>query len=336
MNAPILFCHYGNSTYLPYVLEVARLTNPDKEIFLLGDQDNRWLGAAKNIKHYFFDDYRYGNEIETFDLVYRLVQGKRHNPIRGGKDWVNFVFKRWFYINNFLISQGIDDFWHFDSDNMILDALARHEKKFRRYDCTEQCNGICMNGYISKRSVVSQYIRTINGIFQNQKYLEDLQREFDQENEDFAFTEMRAYKIFKESKEYPIHSIRLNTIIDGSTFDDCICQEHGMEMERILYSKDIKKVYLSPHGEFYCQEKASHHFVKMNSLNLSWVPDSLFKIVLHQARKQSRRRGKGELNIAGLPTLGRTYNMRNSYKIKIKHLKTLLKKLFRCGNPRRK
>ena len=291
----------------------------------MGDHENRWLGAAKNIKHYFFDDYQLGNEIETFDQVYRPVQGKKHKQFKGGKDWLKFVFKRWFYVNNFLISQDIDDFWHFDSDNMILDSLAHHEEKFKSYDCTDQCNGMCMNGYISERSVVLKYVSKINHLFQDNEFLEEQQREFDELNESFAFTEMKAYKTFKECIGCGVKTIRLNTIIDGSTFDDAIRQEHGMEMECLLYGKNIKKVYLSPNGGFYCYQKTSDRFVKMNSLNLSWVPNTLFKIVLTQAKKQRNKDADIELDFSKMPTLGKIYRRKYYFKVLFRRLKALLK-----------
>ena len=208
MSAPIIFCHYSNSKYLPYVLEAARLTNPDKNIVLLGDSDNQWLENAKNIQHYYFRDYQYGAEIETFDQVYRLIQGKKHAHMKVGKDWVNFVFKRWFYIYNFVVSQGIGSFWHFDSDTMILDSLSGHESKFMPYDCTEQCNGICMNGFISNPSIVLRYIKKINELFQKEEYLKKQQKIFDELSPEYAFTEMEAYKTFKEEEN--VNSVRLN------------------------------------------------------------------------------------------------------------------------------
>ncbi len=333
MSAPVIFCHYGNSNYLPYVFETVRLTNPDKDIFLLGDKDNKWLESAKNIKHCFFNEYQYGAEIETFDQVYRLVQGKKHGNIRAGKDWVNFVFKRWFYIHNFLTSQGIGNFWHFDSDNMILDSLSHHERKFQPYDCTEQCNGNCMNGYISSPLVVLKYINKTNELFQNNEYLREQQVEFDERNENFAFTEMRAYKEFKEDKESSINSIKLRTIIDGSTFDDSICREHNMVMECLPSGKKIKKVHCSPDGKFYCYEKTSSNFVKMNSLNLSWVPVEFFQIVLTQVKKQLNKQINAKPNILQMPTLCEIYKRQQHLPwIALIKLKAILKKVKQLTN----
>ena len=301
MSAPIIFCHYGNSEYLPYVIEAAKMNNPDKEIFFLGDETNQWLGNRYPIHHCFFRDFQYGEEIELFDQSYQLIQGRSHNNIKWGEDWVNFVFKRWFYVYNLIFSKGITRFWHFDSDNMILDSLTCHEAKFKGYDCTEQCNGKCMNGFIANPSVVLGYIRKINGLFRDRHYLNAMQKEFDEVNPRYAFTEMRAYEAFKEEKR--IRSIRLNTIIDDSTFDDCICQEHGMAMEKLPFSKRVKKVYLSRDGGFYCREIVGNRLIRMISLNLSWVPIYLYKTVLFHAKRRTGPAEHVEPDIKSMPTL---------------------------------
>lgn len=301
MDAPIIFCHYGNSAYLPYVLEVSRINNRDKEIFLLGDQENRWISETLSIDHLFYQDYQYGTEIDLFDRVYKVIQGNKHNNIVGGRDWLNFVFKRWFYIYNFLISKGIEEFWHFDSDNMILSSLSSHEPKFRGYDCTEQCNGMCINGFISNPDIVLSYIRKINELFQNERYLQKQQKTYDEVQPTYAFTEMQAYKTFKEEER--IRTIRLNTIIDGSTFDDCICQEHNMEMERLPSGRKIKKIFLNVDGRFYCCQKGTNRLLQMNSLNLSWVPLYLFKTVFLHLKKTANSGKFIEPDTRRMPTL---------------------------------
>ena len=149
MPTPIIFCHYGNTEYLKYSLKCAKFNNPGCEIFLLGDQYNKIAAEKCGITHVFFNDLNYGNEIRLFDAIYKLIQGRLHEHMRGGRDWVKFVFKRWFFTYNFISRRNTEAFWHFDSDNMILDDLERHKEKFRRYDCTEQCGGMCMNGYVT-------------------------------------------------------------------------------------------------------------------------------------------------------------------------------------------
>ncbi|MFG0262959.1 MAG: hypothetical protein ACF788_11260, partial [Novipirellula sp. JB048] len=281
----LIFTHYGNSHYLPYVFETARLTNPDKEIFLLGDEKNRWIGAAKGITHLMFRDFDYGDEIERFDNSYRPIQGPLHQHIKGGEDWLKFVFKRWFFVNNFLAAHRLDSFWHFDSDTMILESLQGHESKFEPYECTEQCNGQCINGFVSGPRFVSRYLEKINTIFEDAPFLEAQQHEINTQRPDWAFTEMTAYQFFKQDEE--VHSIPLKTILDGSTFDDCICQTHEMQMERLFNGREIKRVYCSPEGAFYCQNQTTGQAIRMNTLNFSWVPVVLFKVVLAQLKKRS-------------------------------------------------
>jgi hypothetical protein len=324
MSAPILFCHYGNSDYLPYVFQCARLSNPEKEIVLLGDDDNRWIGKAYGISHLSFGDFSHGEEIELFDQLYRPVQGKRHNNMAGGRDWLNFVFKRWFYVYNFLAAHNIGEFWHFDTDNMILDSLAHHEHKFRTYDCTEQCNGSCLNGFISSPSIVRRYIRNINALYARQEFLAVQQKEFDEVNPSYAFTEMRAYEIFRDKEE--IRSIRLNTTMEDTSFDDAICQDHHMEVEILPSGRKIKKVLLASNGEFFCRDKAGGGLVRMNSLNLSWVPTYVFGLVLAHASRRTGPKEPPRPNSGDLPTLCSSIPARYIVREKVRRLRSWIRK----------
>jgi len=283
MNAPIVFCHFNNSPYLPFVLESARLTNPDKEIFLLGDEKNRWMGKAKDVTHLNYLDFDSGPLIEQFDRVYRTVQGPHHRHIKGGQDWLKFVFKRWFFVNRFLHSRQINSFWHFDSDTMLLVPLGEHEAKFQAFDCTEQCNGMCLNGFVPDASFLTRYLNKINALFQDEAFLDEQQRSLDQERRDEAFTEMSAYRFFKEQET--VRSIHLAKPIEGNMFDDCICQPHNMQTETLFNGKEIKKIHCSPTGEFFGVDTETLKPVRFNSLNLSWVPQQLFHVVLRQRQK---------------------------------------------------
>lgn len=59
---------------------------------------------------------------------------------------------------------------------------------------------------------------------------------------------MRAYETFKNEKG--VRSIRLNTLIDGGTFDDTLCVDDGMATETFC-GKKVKKIFLSPDGRFF-------------------------------------------------------------------------------------
>ncbi len=286
---PIIFCHYGNSPYLYYTLKQVKLTNPQNRIILLGDEKNAIVAKKAKVEHHRFQDYDASDEITVFDKVYKHIAGVKHKK----EFWTKFVFKRWFYIHNFINKNSIDAFWHFDSDNMILSDLNKQEEKFKDFHCTEQCNGICMNGYISSSKVVHGYVNKINELFTDEAYLNEQKKDFIK-HPDYAFTEMRAYKAYRDQEG--IKSIRLNKIIDNESFDDCICLDHGYETyESILNNQYLKKIYFDTNGNFYCYHLETSKYVKMNSLNLSWVPINLFKLV-HKTYKKNHNTQKDVSN----------------------------------------
>ena len=279
---PIVFCHYGASDYLRYTLRCAQAHNLRKPVVLLGDAQNKRIAISAGVRHHAFTDFDLAPDLQLFNRVYRLVQGPAHQHLKGGRDWVKFVFQRWFYVHHFIASQGYGPFWHFDSDTMILDDLGRHEPRLAALDCTEQCNGKCMNGFIAGPAVVRRYTEKINDLFQRPDFLAAQQTEFNTRHPDFAFTEMRAYLVFKS--EEAVASERLNTVVNGETFDDCICQDHGLEMEPLPDGRPIKRLTLSSRGTFHGTDRASGRSIRMLSLNLSWVPDHLFAVVWNHAR----------------------------------------------------
>jgi len=312
----IIFCHYGNSGYLYYTLKQVRLTNPRARVVLLGDEANRKIALKAGAEHYRFEDFGDTDEGQEFENVYQHVAGEEH----GKEFWTKFVFRRWFYVHGFLKQQGIRKFWHFDSDNMILVDLEKQENKFRDYDCTEQCGGMCMNGFISSFEVVDGYVKKINELFKDEAYL-DKQRQDFIEYPKYAFTEMRAYATYKEQEN--VKSIQLSAIIDNECFDDCICQEDGfLRYARPVKKRLLKKLFLDAEGHFNCYHSESKTYIKMNSLNLSWVPDDLFLYILKYT--------SGDFSIAQV-TLGQedgyhTFDVFRRQRLSI--LKSLPKKLW--------
>lgn len=291
-NKPVIFCHFGNSPYLEYTLRQVKLTNPDNWVILLGDVENREIAESIGVDHENFSELDHGEEIKEFDRVYKHIAGKNH----GKKFWTKFVFKRWFYVHRFLVRNKIEAFWHFDSDNMILSDLNQQEHKLTNYDCTEQCEGKCMNGYISSFKVVDGYVKKINQLFQNQEYL-NLQLDDFRKNPNFAFTEMRAFQTYRDQEN--IKTVRLNAIIDGESFDDCICFNDGYETYNYLIAgQKLKKLFVDTNYEIYCRHIETSEFIKMNSLNLSWVPVDLFKFIYSNSlqKKNQVKNYKSEID----------------------------------------
>src|SRR5262245_25312256 len=126
MIAPIIFTHYGITDYLAYTLRQATRTNPDKPRILVGDSANHQIALANGWMHTDINSLG-STKRDMFNARFRWVQGKHHVPVKGGKDWLRYVFERFFVIEEFLNRNNVKSFWHFDSDTMILMPLTSFE-----------------------------------------------------------------------------------------------------------------------------------------------------------------------------------------------------------------
>ncbi len=268
-NPPIIFCHYGNSNYLELTLFTAKTSNPHKNIYLLGDSSNLNIAKKAGVIHVDFIQFNHTKSILEFNNNFKFIAGSKH----GRKDWTKFVFLRWFYINEFIIQRHIDSFWHFDSDNFILSDLSIKEEVFKQYDNTEQCGGICLNGFITSKNTIQMYTRHMLHLFNNEYFL-NLQRDKCSLDDSLAFTEMASYNDFK--KKYNLNSIRLSSLHLGDTFDDCLAFADGMEQTKELFNNyNLKELYLNRNNDVYFKLNSSNKFIKVNSINLSWLPFSI-------------------------------------------------------------
>jgi hypothetical protein len=274
VNAPIILIHYGNSSFLPYVIQIAKRSNPTKDIVFLGDEHNSYLSRL-GVKHYLYEEYAHGSELELFDHLYPSIENRRYAKTR----WANFILRRWFIINQFIKETGVSRFWTFDSDNFLLTDLENYEAKFSVYDCTSQCKGICLNGFVPESKIVQRYVTKINELLSRKGYASHWQQRY-REKPDLFYTEMEAFDTFV--KEERIRNLHIAKIENGAAFEDSITYvQDGMEMyEKKIKGRWVKKLYLQS-GKVYCKHLASGRFIKMNNLNLSWMPKYVFPLLFN-------------------------------------------------------
>jgi hypothetical protein len=293
MSAPLLLIHYGNSSYLPYVIQIARRFNPGKEIIFLGDERNRYL-AGLGVSHHPLEPLRHSPELQRFNALYPRIVNPRYPKSR----WAEFVLQRWFMINTFIREREIRQFWTFDSDNFILTDLAIHEERLARYDCTSQCRGNCLNGFISNPSIVQRYVDRINELLSDDQYIENWQAKY-QKNPTLFYNEMEAFADFV--KQDKINNFHLAEIHDYSMFDDTITYDNGMEMfGDTLKGRYVKKLYMND-GQIYCKQLASGSFIRMNNLNLSWMPKYIFPLLFKHLTSERSSNSFTELDLLRAP-----------------------------------
>ena len=274
---------------------------------------NGGITAALNNgwEHYLYTDYP-SDLSPQFDALFHHIQGPKHSPIKNGKDWLRYVFERWFYIDGFVKKEGIHRFWHFDSDTMILQSLEPHNQKLSNVDFTVQCNGICLNGIISD-VVVTEFCRHILSLYSDKEFLSLQQAEFNTIHPSWAFTEMRAFEDYLLNTHRPW--VRLLMYDSNFAFDEAIRQAHSFKMGRLPNGDEIKNIY-SLNGNIYGLR--DQKVVEFVTLNLSVVPDYVFEWAL------AALNGKSSVLIEEQPPI----SSRKTNKLK-KMLDKLQKKLCR-------
>lgn len=283
INAPLIFIHYGESFYLKYTLKLAKLFNPEKRVILIGDESNAHY-TKFGLEHYLFDNYRDSSELEEFERVYQYLGGTAFVQKNYSDRWTKFNFRKWFVLYNFLIAHNLQKTWILDSDNLIISSLSTQEKKFIEYQNTEQCRGECMNGFINDINSLKGYILKINQLFHRPAYLEEQKKVFEQMPH-YGFTMMRAYLAFKN--EEAIRTIGLYEIIDGSYFDNALAHCDDMESyQEYLNQFKVKKVFVAQDGTMFNYHLPSQQMIKLNSINMSWLPEYLYKRIYKQALVQ--------------------------------------------------
>ncbi len=279
----IIFTHYGNSAYLSKTLKCAEITNQNAKIVLIGDENNLELTANSQVEHRHFDTLKESDLRTEFYRVFKPVRGVFHPLFRNGRNWLMYVFERWFYIYELAQELQIESFWHFDSDTMILQDLKGFTKTLSDYDSTEQCNGNCLNGFI-KIEILEKYLRVINQLFTDENFLKIQQNEFDTINPEYAFTEMRAWVEAKQKLSF--NTFHLGKVINGKTWDDSIVlgKDIGYDMARLKSGQTMKNIYWN--NGFYCHNHNLQKTVEFVSLNLSHAPSFVFDWVLNCVEQQ--------------------------------------------------
>lgn len=271
----IIYTHYGNTSYLTNSLQCATKSNPCAKRILIGDEFNKKLALEAGWEHYCFEDIT-SKLRDKFNSVFKIVQGRNHNHMKNGKNWLKYVFERWFIVEEYCRRENISEFWHFDSDVMILKNLDDYAEKLKSngVNYTKQCNNTCINGYISL-DVLRPFLEYTIKLFEDESFLNNQQKEFDEIHQNYAFTEMRAFDIF--SKQSNFKGVHLECYFKDLWFDDCIAQPNGFKTIYLPF-KRVKHVYVDTGGFYGIRQDKKVYFV---TINCSWVPDSIFSWILN-------------------------------------------------------
>ena len=269
-TAPIIFIHYGNSKYLKWTLQTAKKNNPDKEIILLGDEENQKYGV-NGVRHVFMNDYEDTDDLVLFNKVFRLVAGTDFEKSTYGKKWTHFNFKKWFVLNNFLLKNPqFKSLWTFDSDVLVFENLKTYEEKFATFDYTVANELHQIFGFIKNIDSVSSLKNKIVELFQRDNYLKEQQKEMDL-NPTWGFTIMRACDTFyKEEKTKIVKLFNNQSLFNQSIF--CGYLQDGLEnFEKYTNNSKFCTLYYNTNGNIYLKKLEDKSYCKVVAMNSSWM-----------------------------------------------------------------
>ncbi len=251
MSLPIVFIHASNSSYLRYSLLQAKTTNPQSDIFLIGDQSNN---CYKFVQHKFLSNYLYG--ATEFAKVYKHF----HNINPCLNELVSF--QRWFILRDFMMLNNLDKCLYIDSDVMLYTNVTLEQNKFSEFDLTLSHSSSPHCNFINNFSALEKYCNLVFGLYTDSstlEYLEKMMQEYSQKKLFGGVSDMSVFKAFKELKE--CHIGEISTLSDDSVYDHNINVADDFEM-----CNGIKNIFLVE-GQPFCKHIPSNKDIKFNALH---------------------------------------------------------------------
>lgn len=256
MAIPIVFVHLNNPLFLLNVLLEAKKSNPQSEIYLIGDETNRHYDFVKHVHYKDLMDEDYSKFIQIYEHM---------SP--NGFEGERFCFLRWFLIRELIKKENIDECFCVDSDVLILQELENAIANYRNFDLA--INDISgHNCYIKNYNAIVDFCKFILEMYEdkNLKNLRDLYAELPS---DYSICDMTLLVLYR--KEHPEKVADLKQIIDGKTFDHNIKEQHGFEMKEGI--KNFKK----DKGKIVCKNIELNKNVEFITLHFQGPSKNLIK-----------------------------------------------------------
>ena len=166
---PIIVLHKGSSDYLKICLAQAKFSNPNSRVILLGDETNETLAKQVGAEHYLICNY-FSKALE-FEKIYKHYSTNSYN-------FELFCFQRWFVVDEFINSEGLDKFLHIDSD-VLLYADFSKELEFidfiNNYDLTYS-HVSAHTSFFNSRRALCEFCNFIFEIFSDDSFVAQFEK----------------------------------------------------------------------------------------------------------------------------------------------------------------
>jgi hypothetical protein len=283
---PVIFVHFGNTPYLTYTLSIAKLTNPDREMVLIGDDENKETALNCGWKHAKISQTN-NNLFNIFQKKYKLIATEHHPDRHRTEDLNKFCFERYFHALYFAQENRIEKFWMFDSDDIIVENLNCFECKLFEEDIqfTRMAYNTTPRGLMNTQSL-ENFCISINDNFSNEEFISAYQKilyenpekakfsNIQSGNYIAAFSDMNSGDLFFSHQK----EVHLADSIPGWHFDDCILHANHFNTTTIgSYSKmNVKEVEFNGKNFTVCRGGQAINFATINGSGLPWQTFSWF------------------------------------------------------------
>jgi hypothetical protein len=229
----IVFIHQGNEDYLSVALQCARRSNPEADIFLIGDESND-----------VFDFVRHFNIKDYFDGANQLAKVYKHFS-SNSYQFELFCIQRWFILRDFMHRQNLSDCFYADSDVLIFADLKVEWQKFSRFDFTLS-EGMCgHNSFWNSREALDNFCSFVENIYSRKDQLHydkmiNIWEEIRRGGNAGGICDMTFLGFYRLA--HPEKVGEMTAIIDGSTYDHSISSDRNGDVTFVMQG-GVKKIF---------------------------------------------------------------------------------------------
>lgn len=236
-SIPIIFIHTGNHDYLPLSILQLKQSNPQADVWLLGDAYNKhfsiWL-KHRNL-------YQYFDEASRLAKVFINYSSNPHQ-------FELICLQRWMALYEFMIKTGMEYCLYIDSDVLVYDDVRQYASWVAHYGMTVA--GISGHtNFIMKRDVLGEYVQLIADTYHRsdaKQWLEHTYAEFRKYNTLGGISDMTFFTEYR--KLHPNKVFDAWQPINGKACDITINYHQGYE-----HTAEGNKVIYWQQGKPYCK-----------------------------------------------------------------------------------
>ena len=231
----IVIIHMGFAKYLLYVLRQIKITNPNSEIFLISDKENK-----KYSKYSTFVDISKIQSLESKSFKENYIHLGKSSP-----NYEMFCMLRWIILRDFMREYNIRECLHIDSDILIFSDLNKALNPFSNYKISLAHN-LALTMHIKNIEILDEFSKYLLFKYTNENELnklKDMYYKTDRINNGVAgsISDMDISREFFSSVKEPIGD--LSEIVNDSIFDSAIVYgEPEFEMLKKRKYK-LKKIF---------------------------------------------------------------------------------------------